>query len=463
MQNGSPGRKRCFLLLPRPVFPVVSGYSLKNYNLVRILAEKYRLKVGIISPGPLSEEEKEYLRGLGVRWFTFRLPKWKSILRTAAGIFSGRPLQVSYYYDPALKRKVDRELSGTDVAIAALIRTRAYLPSAGKAYASGGGTEKRPEIVFDMVDSIAMNYARSEAQTASLFWRLIYRIERKRLEAFERKYVKESDVTFLFNPEEAKALEPYGHVVCVPHGVDSKLFSYTGPGSENVDSDSKSGTGDSELKGGGTNDSESMDGAVPPVVFLGKMDYQPNVDAVLWYLHEVHPRLTGKIPFRIVGAYPKESVIKAAEAFPDVTVTGFVEDPYRDASEALCMAAPMQSGGGIQNKVLEGMALGKVNLVSPLAAAALPDVEDGRELWILKTPDEYTDRILALREEWLKAAGKDGAAGEKAAGEAAGEAAGKAAGETAGETAAAMGLRARAYIRERFTWEKYGERYLREL
>ena len=119
------------------------------------------------------------------------------------------------------------------------------------------------------------------------------------------------------------------------------------------------------------------------------------------------------------------------------------------------MAAPMQSGGGIQNKVLEGMALGKVNIVSSLAAAALEGVVPGEELLIADTPEEYAEILtdMCRREEEKAAAAASGKADVSKA--EAGEAeTGKAVSYDA------IGLRAREYIRGRYTWEKYGEGYL---
>ena len=417
-------KRKCFLLLPRPVFPTVSGYSLKNYNLVRILSEKYALTVGVISQSELSAEEKEYYKSLGIRFFSWRIPKWKSCLSTALGLFSRAPLQGCYYYDRGLQRRVDQEAEKADVLIAALIRTRRYFSkydrNAGRrkadTEAAEAGRRAGKRLVFDMVDSIAMNYARSETSTASLFWRLIYRIEGRRLAAYEKKWIRESDVTYLFNPEEQKALSGFGNVQCVPHGVNGALFTY-----------------EKDHAAGGA----PLENAV---VFMGKMNYQPNVDAALWYLKNVHPKICDRVPFVIVGAYPTEEVRKAAESLKNVTVTGFVEDPYLYVSAAMAAVAPMQSGGGIQNKVLESMALGKVNLVSPLAAAALKGLENGcctgeRVMYICRTPEEYVKQLLDMAEK-----------------------------RTADSTFSAyetVGRAAREYIRRYYTWEKYGEAYLK--
>ena len=406
----------CFLLLPRRVFPVVSGYSLKNYNLIGILSKKYRLTVGVISAEDLTAEERNYYDSLGVRWFVHRIPKWKSLAHTAAGLFSVRPLQLSYYYDAALQKLVDREAEKADILIAALIRTREYFRK----------WEGKKVLVFDMVDSIAMNYARSEAATRSLFWKSIYRVEGKRLAAYEKRWVRNSSVTFLFNPGERDALAGYGNVICLPHGVSDSLFTY-----------------------------EKRDPAYAGTVgFMGKMDYQPNVDAVLWYLENVHAKIEKEVPFVIIGAYPTEEVKRTAARYPNVTVTGFVDDPYLYANSCMAMAAPMQSGGGIQNKVLEGMALGKVNLVSKLAADALEGLDGERELILADRPEDY---IRILRD--MKKAMKDRMRPVPLKENTADPEAGNRPGNWLYDYDA-IGKAAREYIRARYTWQSYGEGYI---
>ncbi len=383
---------KCLLLLPRPVFPLVCGYALKNYHLIQILAARYELHLVIITSGNLAQEEKEFYDRLGVRVQTCRIARWKSCMRALAGLLSGKPLQVSYYYDRKLQAHLAPELEECDVLIAALVRTREYLKPAE--------TRKDKVIVFDMVDSIALNYRRSREKTSSLFWKIIYRIEGDRLMRYERRSVEKSSITYLFNHDEQKYWSRYGKTRCLPHGVNEELFCYTRCDARWQKS----------------------------VVFIGKMDYQPNVDAAIWYMENVHRRIGSRIPLVIVGAYPTEKVQTCARELPNVTVTGFVEDPYIYLNSAMVLIAPMQTGGGIQNKVLEGMALGKINIISSLAAAPIEGGEDGKHFLVADSPDEYADILLHWDERRDKY-------------------------EQIGENASTL-------IRERYSWMKYGELYL---
>ena len=221
-----------------------------------------------------------------------------------------------------------------------------------------------------MVDSIGLNYNSSKSKTKSSFWKFIYSIESKRLLNYEKEYIKRSSTTYLFNEKEREYFKRYGRVYCLPHGVDEKLFEYN----------------------------KTDDKYKNSVVFMGKMDYQPNIDATMWYMENVHTRIGDKIPLIIVGAYPSDEISKLAKKLGNATVTGYVDDPYIYAKSALLLVAPMQTGGGIQNKILEGMALGKINIISSLSAAAITAAIDKRDFIIADTPDEYITAITDIKE-----------------------------------------------------------------
>lgn len=389
-------RKKCLLILPRPIFPLVSGYSLKNYHLVQILAKEYKLTAAVISEKPLPDEEWEFYKKKQIECLELILPKWKSVWKLCAGLFTDRPLQVSYYFDTGIKKKLVPYIEKSQICIAALIRTRMYLDD----YDMDEKNVHDKRIVMDMVDAISVHYRRSQKESKSFIWRILYGIEAKRLEIYEKKWILDSDITYLFNQNECRQMEQYGKVKWLPHGVNPELFTYSKTNAMYQKS----------------------------VTFIGKMNYKPNVEAVLWYLTHVQSRIGTQIPLVIVGAYPTKEVINAANQQPNVTVTGYVEDPYEILNSSLAVVAPMQTGGGIQNKVLEGMALGKINLVSSLAAEPIVGAEDKKHLLIADTAEEY---IQYLKKIWENR-----------------------------EIYEPVEENARKYIRENYTWEKYGREYI---
>jgi glycosyltransferase involved in cell wall biosynthesis len=130
-------------------------------------------------------------------------------------------------------------------------------------------------------------------------------------------------------------------------------------------------------------------------VFTGVMDYAPNVDAVVWFCERVLPKIRERAPaatFTICGSRPTPAV-QALAALPGVTVTGRVADvrPYLAAAEVAVV--PIRMARGIQNKVLEAMAMGL-----PCVSAARSGIEVAGDsgLYVADEPDEFAARVLAL-------------------------------------------------------------------
>ena len=127
-------------------------------------------------------------------------------------------------------------------------------------------------------------------------------------------------------------------------------------------------------------------------VFHGNLEYQPNIDAVLWFVDNVIEKIDKKLNFLIVGAKPTQKIKELEDKYANIKVTGFVDDPYEILNSCLCVVAPMQTGAGIQNKILETMALGTINIVSELAAKPI-GAEDKKEFLIIDKPELMANTI----------------------------------------------------------------------
>ncbi len=135
----------------------------------------------------------------------------------------------------------------------------------------------------------------------------------------------------------------------------------------------------------------------PSLVFTGKMDFRPNIDAVLWFAREVLPRIVAAIPgahFTVVGQKP-HSRLDALRSNPDVTLTGWVEDirPYLRAADVYL--APLRMGSGTRFKLLEAMAMERPIVSTRLGAEGLA-VSDGEHLLLGDSPDELAAAAVAL-------------------------------------------------------------------
>jgi hypothetical protein len=320
---------KILFLSSRLPYPPIGGDRLKNYWLLKILSKHYKVHLVSITDTDIPKEFIEWANQLGITFKIFKKNKIEFYLNTIKGLIGNKlPLQVNYYYFKDVQKYIDEIFFDYDLIYATLIRTAKYVLK-----------HPKPKIL-DMADSIGQNYLKSAEKTISNFWKIIYYIEGNRLIKFEMSCIKNFDKTLYFNKEEKDFYNLPLKTELVPHGVNEGLLSYN-----KIDSKYKN-----------------------YVAFFGKMDYQPNIDAVLWFIENVLPNLNKELKFIIVGANPKKNIIKLSKKLSNIEVTGYVEDPYLILKSSLCVVSPMQTGGGIQNKILESMALGTINIVSSLAA-----------------------------------------------------------------------------------------------
>lgn len=139
------------------------------------------------------------------------------------------------------------------------------------------------------------------------------------------------------------------------------------------------------------------------IIFVGKMDYDPNIIAVTWFVKKVFPDLVKDYPelkFKIVGAYPHKKVLKLARENKNVEVTGRVEslEPY--FQKLTVFIAPMLSGAGIQNKIIQAMSYSCCVATTPTGAEGL-NIKNG-EIAIWDGKDEWINGIKSLLQSTSK-------------------------------------------------------------
>src|SRR5688572_25928329 len=158
------------------------------------------------------------------------------------------------------------------------------------------------------------------------------------------------------------------------------------------------------------------------LVFVGVMNYYPNVEGVAWFCREVLPEIQRRVPlarFAIVGSQPTPAVRELAR-LSGVTVTGFVDDPREWLRRAAVSVAPLRIARGIQNKVLEAMAMG-LPVVGTRSATQGVDGVTGRDYLVAESADEQVEAVCALLED--------------------------------GERASALGRAAREFVEAHYDWE----------
>jgi sugar transferase (PEP-CTERM/EpsH1 system associated) len=226
-------------------------------------------------------------------------------------------------------------------------------------------------FVMDFVDMDSAKYA--EWGTASGLKGAANRFEAKRLFAFERQTARRADVSLFVSAAEADLFRDQtglgaDKVQVLENGID--LERYAPDASAVID--------------------PSL------IVFTGQMDYTPNVEAVVDFVRDVWPKVLTTQPdatFAIVGRNPTPEV--RALASDSITVTGEVADPREWLAKAALAVAPLKLARGVQNKVLEAMAMGKAVLASSAAAQGI-DARAGRDLIVADDAEAQAAAILHL-------------------------------------------------------------------
>lgn len=238
-----------------------------------------------------------------------------------------------------------------------------------------------PRFVMDFVD---VDSAKFElyAETASWPQRAVYAREARKLTAFERQTARRADLSLFVSEAEAalfRRRSGAGNAIALGNGVDLDYFDPR----RVMPIDKK--------------------GAL--IVFTGQMDYPPNIEAVTAFATEALPLIRDYVPearFAIVGRNPTAAVLGLAR-WPGVTVTGEVADVRPWLAAASIVVAPLTLARGVQNKVLEAMAMARPVVASPAAFEGI-DAEPGRDLLVAEPGEAKAETIVRLLAEPARAA-----------------------------------------------------------
>jgi sugar transferase (PEP-CTERM/EpsH1 system associated) len=374
---GAP--KRILVLTPQFPYPPHQGTTIRNYNLIARLAQRH--EVHLLSFGDASQSTGAPLTGLCAGVQIVPLPQRSMRQRIMGLFFSGLPDMAqrlpSALFAETLQETMDRVRP--DVVEVEGIELAQYLFQAARLRAA----RKQPRLVFD--DHNAEYVLQQRAfETDVQSWsprRLIGAaysfVQWRRLRVYERCACLAADRVVAVSDADAQMLKkllPGLNPAVVPNGVDLEFYA-------GCFSPLAAGTGP----------------AAGDLVFTGKMDFRPNVDAVLWFCQQVLPLIRQQMPetrFWVVGRDPHPRLAPLA-ANPAVVVTGRVDDTRPYIATAAVYVIPLRIGGGTRLKVLEAMAMGKAIVSTPLGCEGF-GVESNRELVIADAPDEFAAEVLGL-------------------------------------------------------------------
>ncbi|MBI1181723.1 MAG: TIGR03087 family PEP-CTERM/XrtA system glycosyltransferase [Alphaproteobacteria bacterium] len=370
-------------LAHRIPYPPNKGDKIRSWHILQHLAERYRVHLGCFVDHADDWRHTGVLRDLCASAHFAPLPTLKARARSLLGLARGEALSVACYRDAGLGAWVRRTVTASRPAAAFL-----YSSQTGLYLDSLAGIR----TVMDFVDVDSDKWAQyAEARSGPLRW--LYRREACTLAAFEARVAAQVDACVLVSEPEAalfrRLVPPAAHkTFAVTNSVDTARFS---PARDYPD---------------------PFPAGTQAVVFTGAMDYWPNADAVSWFAREVLPAVRAAVPeavFYVVGFSPAPEVRQLA-ALPGVVVTGAVDDTRDYLAHAACVVAPLRVARGVQNKVLEAMAMARPVVVSSQAAQGLTGVAPG-ELAVADGAPAMAAAVMAV----LQGApgGPDGAAARR--------------------------------------------------
>lgn len=351
-------------LAHRLPYPPDKGDKIRSWPILRHLAARHRVHLGTFYDDPRDAAHIPVLQQICASVYALPLRPWQGRVRSLAALATGEAMSARYFRDHRLMAWIDDTVAKFEPR-AAFVYCSAMAP-----YVTGLAFGRR---VIDMVDLDSEKW-RGYAAAGGILAPL-YRREARRLLALERRTASEFDATLFVSAGEAELLERSApetatRVHVMPNGIDLDRFNpdraYPNPFSRGRRA----------------------------VVFTGAMDYWPNVDAACWFGTEVVPRLRRRwsnIDFWIVGANPTRAIRQLC-GDANIRVTGRVADVRPYLAHADLAVAPLRLARGIQNKVLEAMAMAKPLVASPAALAAFSFARND-EVLAASTPAEFVDMI----------------------------------------------------------------------
>ncbi len=357
-------------LTHRIPYPPDKGDKIRSYHVLRHLAARHRVHLGCFIDDPADRRHIATLRPWCASSCFVDLSPVLARAASLRALLTGEPMSMAYYRSARLRRWADSLLQGgaLDAALAYSGPMAQYLDRV-----LPGGMRR----VVDLVDVDSEKWS---AYAATRPWPLsaLYRREGARLRRAEARIARDCDGASFVSAAEAalfrrRAPEAAHRVGHFNNGVDTVYFR---PQRAPFDHARPYPAGETAL------------------VFTGAMDYWPNIEAVDWFARAVLPALLARRPatrFYIVGARPVSRVRRLA-ALPGVLVTGAVPDIRPYLAHAALAVAPLRIARGVQNKVLEAMAMQATVLASPQALEGI-DAVSGGEVLVADGAPAWIERI----------------------------------------------------------------------
>jgi polysaccharide biosynthesis protein PslH len=322
------------VLLSRFPFPLEKGDKLRAYQQLKELTKHHELHVVCLSDKTIAQPHLDEVRQFCKSLHVFRMNKALIYWNTVKQVFTDKPYQVGYFYQKSIQKKINaliREIQ-PDHIYCQLIRTAEYVKNI-----------QHIKKTIDYMDALGKGMFR-RAEMAGGIRRSLFRIEGKRLSEYENRIFDYFNHHTIISEQDRNYISHINNqrIVIIENGISDHFFSYDKPVEKKYD-----------------------------LVFTGNLSYAPNVACAEFIVNQVLPVLRQTKPKTTVlisGADPHPRITQLAG--PGVTVSGWVEDIRDSYAAGKIFVAPLFIGTGLQNKLLEAMAMGIPCVTTDLARNA---------------------------------------------------------------------------------------------
>lgn len=349
------------MIVSRVPWPLEKGDKLRAYHQLKHLAKHHEVHLICLSDGRVDAGAIKQLQLLTPHVTVFQLSRWKMIFRIIMAFFSSKPFQVHYFFDRLISKKVKRLMDeiSPDAVYCQLIRCSEYVKHL-HAY----------DKTLDYMDALSAGQQR-RAVRAPWYLAPFVKEEARRLKAYEHLVFDYFEHHTIISEQDRKLIY---HAQCdrievVPNGIDAEYFKREEKPLKTYD-----------------------------LVFTGNMSYPPNVEGARRLVHSILPLVRkqyGDVKLLLAGANPATAVRELES--DGVVVSGWLDDIRTAYNDAHVFVAPMQSGSGMQNKLLEAMCMELPCVTTTLAAAPL-GVTNEVECYIGQSDEELAAHIVRLLE-----------------------------------------------------------------
>jgi len=344
-------------------FPPLKGDKIRSYYPIKLLSQKHQIDLlsfteERIEPKHIQEMEK-YCNRIDI----VKLNKLTFMAMLVFGVFSPWPSQIFCYNSFRMKRLINTYIKDNDYDIVHIV--------CGRLVGYARYVHGIPKII-DWIDSLSLSTERMYKTEKSWIKKVLFFLEWKKMNRYERQNILACDFSFITSQVDNSYLNNEIKEV-IPNGVDINLYRLLDI-KKNVD-----------------------------LIFTGNMSYFPNIKAVEFFCEKVFPLIIRKRPettFYISGINPSKHIRRYHDG-KNVFVTGYVENMTEMLNRSKIFVAPLQSGAGIQNKILEAMAC-SLPIVSTNYGNAGIQARNGDEIIIEDNPEDFANVVLNLLSNELK-------------------------------------------------------------